>query len=75
MRGWLRRQLAHSVVVHTTTDASISGILEFQAHDGIVLRAARFLEGSDQISLGGETFIPREKIALVQVMAAGDERR
>lgn len=74
-RGWLRRQLAHSVLVHTTTDQSIAGVLEEVARDGLILRAARFLDSSDaEIPLAGETFIPREKIALVQVTAASAER-
>ena len=71
IRGWLRRQLAASVVVHTTTDQSIAGVLEETARDGVILRAARFLDSPDaEVPLAGETFIPREKIAFVQVSPA-----
>jgi hypothetical protein len=69
VKGWLRRQLATSVVVHTTTDQSIAGVLEGTARDGIILRAARFLDSGDaQVPLAGETFIPRERIQFVQVI-------
>lgn len=73
-RSWLRHQLAHSVLVHTTSDQSIAGVLEEVARDGVILRAARFLDSSDaQVPLAGETFIPREKIALVQITPASAE--
>lgn len=65
--GWLRRQLADEVVVHTTEDMSIAGWLEEVASDGIILRAARYVEGDGDIALAGELFIPRSKICFVQV--------
>lgn len=68
-RSWLRHRLAHSVIVHTVDDQSISGVLEEVARDGLILRAARFLDSNDaQVPLAGETFIPRHKIALLQVV-------
>lgn len=68
--GWLRRQLADEVVVHTTENLSIAGWLEEVARDGVILRAARYVEGDGDIALAGEVFIPRPKISLVQVRPA-----
>ncbi len=73
MRGWLRRQLAVSVIVHTTSDQSIAGVLEEVARDGVILRAARFLDSSEaQVPMAGETYIPRSKIQMVQVIRESD---
>jgi hypothetical protein len=67
IRSWLKQKLAVDVVVHTTDSSSIRGLLEDTARDGVVLRAARYLEGGSGVPLGGELFIPREKILMVQV--------
>lgn len=67
VRGWLRRQLADEVVVHTTENMTIAGWLEEVSSDGVILRAARYVEGDGDITLAGEVFIPRPKISFVQV--------
>ncbi|GAA2141532.1 hypothetical protein GCM10009760_25800 [Kitasatospora kazusensis] len=68
MSRWLRRQLASEVVVHTIEEQSIRGWLEEEAPDGLILRAARFLDaGENPVPLAGETFIPRGRVAFVQV--------
>lgn len=64
---WLRRRKAYRVLVHTTEDQSIEGVMVYAAADGLVLRHARYHPAdSAPISLHGETWIPREKIAFVQ---------
>ena len=73
VRGWLRRQLASDVVIHTTDDITVRGFLEEVGRDGVILRAARYLEGQGAIPLGGELFIPREKVRMVQVRPSADE--
>ena len=65
--GWLKRQLADEVVIHTTESQTVRGWLEEVARDGVILRAARYVEGEGEIPLAGELFIPRPKIAFVQV--------
>lgn len=69
IRGWLKQQLATDVVVHTVDNSTLRGLLEDTARDGIVLRAARFLDGGngDGVHLAGELFVPRDKIAFIQV--------
>ena len=58
--------------VHTTEDATIEGVLAVSAEDGLVLRAARFHQGSDPaISMQGEVFIPRSKVSFIQVTGGG----
>lgn len=67
IRGWLRHKLAEQVTVHTTTDQTIIGYLEETSRDGLILRAARFMDAEVAVPLAGEVFVPREKIAFVQV--------
>jgi hypothetical protein len=66
-RGWLRRRLADHVVVHLSDDTSIAGYLEEVARDGVILRAAQYLDAERPVAIQGETFIPRNRIAWVQV--------
>lgn len=67
MRSWLRHKLASSVTVHLTTGDSVAGYLEETGRDGIILRAARFLDTEASVAMAGELFVPRDKILLVQV--------
>lgn len=66
-RGWLRRKLAESIVVHLTTGDSVAGFLEETSKDGLILRAARFLDNDTHVPLAGELFVPRERVLFVQV--------
>ncbi len=72
MRRWLRRRVATLVRIHTTTDQSIEGLLKVAAADGLVLTSARFLSGEGSVDLPGDTFVPRERVSLVQVLAPDD---
>lgn len=70
MRGWLRRKMAEHVVIHTTDEQSIAGYLEEVAADGVILRSAVHL-GETKIDIAGEVWIPRSRIAWVQVVRFG----
>lgn len=65
--GWLRRQLASSVVIHLTDESSIVGYLEEVARDGVILRGATHL-GETRVDIGGEVYIPRNRVKWVQVL-------
>lgn len=67
MRKWLQHQTHRQVVVTTKSGESLDGLLAIEARDGIVLRAARLLRGSDPaIPVDGEVFVPRENVAVMQ---------
>lgn len=70
--GWLRRQLADEIVVHTTQGQTIRGWLEDVSRDGVILRAPRYVEGEGSIPLAGELFIPRERVLFAQVRPKAD---
>lgn len=53
--------------MHTTDDSTLRGFLEDMGSDGVVLRAARFVQTEGDVALAGEVFVPRHKIAFVQV--------
>ena len=65
--SWLERVTRQNIIVHTTADQSISGVLMEQTPDGVILRAAKLLgEGGRETSMAGETWVPRERIAFCQ---------
>ena len=63
---WLRAATLRRVIVHTTEDRSFEGLIGLVSPDGLVLRAAKLLEGGRSTSLGGEIFIPRSQVLFVQ---------
>lgn len=63
---WVRRAQRARVIVHTTDDQTFDGVLTCEARDGLVLTAASLLDGQAAVPLGGETFIPREKVSFLQ---------
>lgn len=67
--GWLAQHLTRRIVVHTTDDLSLEGTLRLQSTDGVVLVAVRLLE--DNVELGGDVWVPRQKVAFVQEQRAG----
>lgn len=69
MIGWLRRRMLRRVVVQTTNDSSIEGVLWKIGRDGIVLYSARLLSESGPVALDGDTFIPKAKVHFVQVLS------
>jgi hypothetical protein len=70
--GWLAERTYRSVLVHTTGDSTFQGVLMHTAEDGLVLGEATLHRGSQnpEVSLGGETFVPRAQVAFVQIMPA-----
>lgn len=67
MRSWVKKRLACFVVVHTTDDRTIEGVLETDARDGLVLAGASYVEtGGNKIALDGQVFVPAEKVSFVQ---------
>lgn len=62
----MKRKIADNVLVHTTDERTVQGILALVARDGLVLRAAKYLDEQD-VPLGGELFVPRERVLFVQV--------
>lgn len=69
-RHYLKDQTLTPLVVHKTDGQSLRGWLREAAKDGIVLGEAEFLSADGNTSLGGDTFIPHDRIDFVQVLAA-----
>lgn len=69
IRTWFRRRRAFSVLVHTTGDETFQGVLVGEFRDGVALRHAKYHSGEGDVPLAGEVFIPRSRIAFVQVPA------
>lgn len=55
------------MTVHLTTGDTVAGFLEETGRDGIILRAARYLDTDSQVPMAGELFIPKDKILFVQL--------
>lgn len=70
--AWLDRITARRVLVHLTTDDTIEGLLTTVADDGVVLSAATYL-GNVTSSLGGDVWVPRAKIRMVQLAPLADD--
>lgn len=65
---WLHLVLKKRITVHTQDSNSIDGTLMESMDDGVVLRAAKWLNsGGPPTSMAGEVWIPRENIAFVQL--------
>jgi hypothetical protein len=66
--SWLHALMATQVIVHTTDDRSIEGLLVMESTKGIILRNAKLLdEGRAPVPMAGETWLPKESIFIVQV--------
>lgn len=70
--GWLEGQVLRRLVVHTTDDQSIEGLVDTVAADGVILRTARLL-GKSTVALGGEVWVPRSKIVFAQAVPVEKE--
>ncbi len=70
--GWLAERTHRSILVHTIENTTFSGVLMHTAEDGVVLAdAGLHTPGAErEVSLGGETFVPRARISFVQIMPA-----
>lgn len=69
---WISRLVARTVVVHTTQDASLRGILVGEYRDCLVLKHGVYLGtiGGDRIEtpVDGEVVIPRGQVAWIQTL-------
>lgn len=65
---WIDRLRFHHVVVHTTTQSSLRGILIGTYKDSLVLNHAEFLAGDTTTSIDGEVIVPRDKVAWIQTL-------
>jgi hypothetical protein len=69
---WLASVTGRRIVVHITEPPetrSIEGLLVLVAPDGLVLRTAKLLDESRPLPLGGETWVPRNRVLFVQHVA------
>lgn len=69
---WLKRLTARTVVVHLTDDESIRGVLVGVYDDCLVLRHAAYLGVKAVDTIDGEAVIPRDKVAWMQNLPAGE---
>lgn len=73
MRRWLKSRVQNRVIVYTTEEQVLDGLLSVVAGDGVVLLDTRVRNDQD-VSLQGEVYIPREKVRFVQVVRRDDGR-
>lgn len=71
-RSYLKRKRLVRVLVHTRDKATIEGLLDEVARDGLVLRNAKYLETDPETALHGEVFIPHDRVGFVQVQEEGE---
>jgi hypothetical protein len=69
--GWLRFRVRRRILVTLADGTAIEGILRTSARDGLVLTAGR-MHGDEgvTVTLAGDTFVPRARVHLVQVLPA-----
>lgn len=65
---WINRLRFETVVIHTTTQASISGVLTGTYKDSLVLSHAKFLAGDTTTNIDGDVVVPRERVAWIQTL-------
>ena len=65
---WINQLRFHTVVVHTTTQSSMRGVLTGTYKDSLVISHAEFLAGDTTTSIDGEVVIPRDKVAWIQTL-------
>ena len=66
-REYLKDVVAETVVVHTTADASLRGVLVAAYADVLVLRAAAYLNADGStVAVDGEALVPRSRVAFIQ---------
>lgn len=67
MRRYLRRLVRGRVIVHTTDNRSLRGVLAAEYRDCIVLEAPEYLgEAGEPNELAGRAVILREKLSWLQ---------
>jgi hypothetical protein len=67
VRRWIKSRVGNRLLVHTTADDSIEGVLTLEARDGLVLEDADLLPAQGgRVELTGRVFIPRAHVRLIQ---------
>lgn len=62
----MRRLVAETVVVHTTAQTSLRGVLVGDYRDAVVLAHATYLGADTTVDVDGEAVIPKAQIAWIQ---------
>lgn len=70
--SWINRLVKRSVVVHTSTGASIRGVLVGVYRDSLVLAHAIYLDQGGNVDVDGEAVVPRSNVSWIQTLPAGD---
>jgi len=65
---WTREHYLRRILVHTVDGATFDGLLHSSEKAAVVLVQATYAprDSEGSIPLGGETYIPRERIAFMQ---------
>ncbi len=58
--------LGRTVVIHTTGDRSIRGVLGRSYVDSIQLLSPAYLQDAQPHDLGGEMWLPKDRVAMIQ---------
>jgi hypothetical protein len=67
VRRWIKSRISTRLLVHTTSDDSVEGVLVIEARDGLVLGDADLLTADGRrIQIAGRAFIPRETVVMIQ---------
>lgn len=68
-RRWLKSAIKKPVILHLSDSLSLKGVLFEVLPDGVILRAAQYLNpGAGPTEMGGEVHIAREKILFAQIV-------
>lgn len=67
--------IGRTVVVHTTSDRSVRGVLDKVYCDSYVLASPQWIQGAQPSSLGGELLLPKDQVAMIQAFDASDGER
>lgn len=65
---WLEQATHRRVLVHTTSDDSVEGILQLAAEDGLLLWGAQMVVKGNRVKLDGEVFVPKGQVRFVQTV-------
>lgn len=65
--AWLDSVTMRKLVIHTVDDRSIEGLLATAGPDGLLLVHAKLL-GDKPVDLGGQIWIDRSKVLMVQTV-------
>jgi hypothetical protein len=69
--GWFERTQHRHIWIHTTDERTMRGYVKEVSVDGVLLADAEYLpDQGAPMPLGGEAFIPRERVNWVQVPPA-----